>query len=178
MTSIEATPETSLCVGCGLCCDGTLFARARSEQPDEQWRLSALGFDFEDFNDAKWFKQPCPMASCGTCTIYADRPAVCRSFRCSLLKSFEAGEIDRATATEKITTAKALLAAVVADDPDAGSYRYRKEAKLAQAFESADQPTRRNIGPKLVRLAALETFLSRWFTKKDEKREGEGADFS
>lgn len=161
--------STSLCVGCGMCCDGTLFARAKTTL-DEEPRLLELGFDLEPLNGKRWFVQPCPMASCGSCTIYENRFAICRSYRCALLKSLDAGEIEFDDAVGKVATAKKLLAAVVALDPKAGQDRHRKKCQdqYYEEFESGDAQLRQEVGPKLLQIAALESFLRRWFRTPDK----------
>lgn len=168
MTLSTATQDTAPCVGCGMCCDGTIHART-TLTPAEQKRLEARGIEMVSWDKDRFLPQPCPMAKCGSCTIYEDRFEVCRSFRCSLLKSFEAGEIDGLEAAEKVATAKQLLASVVADDPKTArwSHRMQTEHDYAVAFTLADTATRQALAPKLLRIKALNVHLDRWFAKSD-----------
>jgi hypothetical protein len=41
-TQCDPIADTAPCVGCGLCCDGTMFAKARAE-PEEEARMANLG---------------------------------------------------------------------------------------------------------------------------------------
>ena len=76
-----------------------------------------------------------------------------------------AGKIDIKEARQKVETAKSLLAEVNADDPDATQDRHRKMFKNTYSgdLSSSDPEIRRESGGKLLRIVALETFLSRWF---------------
>ena len=85
--------EQRICVGCGFCCDGTLFVNAglnpgeRGGLPEkiEQASFSEGGKDY--------FRLPCNYFS-GKCTIYDRKRAdVCSSYRCQLLKDFAAGKV-------------------------------------------------------------------------------------
>ena len=80
----------ALCLQCGLCCNGVLFADVRPEPGD----ASPL------FNGGRLrVAQPCPAFNAATCAcaIYAERPARCRKFECRQLL----GVRDGTTTTEK-----------------------------------------------------------------------------
>ena len=81
MTSAKVESELSqLCRSCGLCCDGSLFARAKLA-PDELEPAKRNGLRvIQD----KGFEQPCSQLESNGCKIYESRPGVCRSFRCKL----------------------------------------------------------------------------------------------
>lgn len=105
----------SICAACGLCCDGTLFVRAFVE-PEERERLDRLGFPLRENDGRLVFSQPCVQLDGPCCTVYGERPAVCRAFRCRLLKRVEAGELPRAEAVATIAAGRALsdeLAAMI-----------------------------------------------------------------
>lgn len=64
-----------------MCCDGTLFGRARLE-PEEvalakKNRLQIVA------NEGS-FDQPCSALADGRCTVYEERPQACRKFVCRL----------------------------------------------------------------------------------------------
>jgi Fe-S-cluster containining protein len=80
MTDLAHELET-LCRACGFCCDGTLFQRALLE-PDEVEPAKRRGLKVFE---ARGFSQPCTRIEAYSCTIYPDRPSVCRSFECRLL---------------------------------------------------------------------------------------------
>ena len=106
----------TLCLACGLCCNGVLFADVRPEPGDS----SPL------FAGRRRVSQPCPAFHTGdcTCAIYPERPARCRQFECRQLLAVRAGEITVARALKKIRRALKLarkldtgLAALGFDQP-------------------------------------------------------------
>lgn len=90
----------TLCLQCGLCCNGMLFADVRPEPGDS----SPL------FAGRKRVAQPCPAFQAGdcTCSIYAGRPARCRQFECRQLLGVRAGETTVPQALRKIEKARRL----------------------------------------------------------------------
>lgn len=90
----EAPPgEQSICVTCGFCCDGTLFAHAcllsgeRGHLPE---KIEQHSFSEGD-ND--YFRLPCDYFS-AKCTIYdRTRADVCSAYRCQLLRDFAEGRV-------------------------------------------------------------------------------------
>jgi len=87
---------TALCLSCGLCCDGTLF-RFVPLEPEEAKRLEGRVTPYEG-----GMAQPCLALDGVKCRVYADRPSVCRKFRCLALQQLEAGEISGEDAHEFI----------------------------------------------------------------------------
>jgi len=94
----------SLCLQCGLCCNGVLFADVRPEPGDP----SPL------FAGRSRVNQPCPAFNSGTCAcaIYAERPARCRKFECRQLIGVQAGKISTETALKRIRAAHKLASKV------------------------------------------------------------------
>lgn len=93
----------SLCLSCGLCCDGTLFRRVPLE-PGEGARLGArVRLSDEDGS----LVQPCRALSERRCGVYEDRPAVCRKFRCLALEQLETGDLTEDEAQELVGEALA-----------------------------------------------------------------------
>jgi len=94
----------TLCLQCGLCCNGVLFADVRPEPGDN----SPL------FAGRSRVNQPCPAFNAGTCAcaIYTERPARCRKFECRQLIGVQAGEITTDAALKRIRTVRKLAAKV------------------------------------------------------------------
>ena len=94
----------TLCLQCGLCCNGVLFGDVRPEPGD----LSPL------FAGRSRVSQPCPAFTAATCAcvIYADRPVRCRKFECKQLLGVSTGEISADAALKKIRATKKLAAKV------------------------------------------------------------------
>jgi Fe-S-cluster containining protein len=102
VTSSSST--TSLCLDCGLCCDGTMHSTVALEHGDDREVLLRTGFHLLLFEAEARFEQPCH-AFHERCTIYDDRPTLCRSYRCSLLRQVDSGEVSDADARALVTTA-------------------------------------------------------------------------
>jgi Fe-S-cluster containining protein len=155
---------STLCVGCGMCCNGVLFTNARAE-PDEVPRLRELGLEVEQVRgDRLQFRLPCPHHDDGHCGIYADRFLKCRTFRCALLKRLDSGETSLAEAEAAVAQAKAMLARVTALDPAAGQFRTRLEQRTAPPPEEGEDVTlRRRL---LIESLALDLFFDRKFRNR------------
>jgi len=89
----------TLCLQCGMCCNGVLFADVRPEPGDDS-PLFAGGH--------RRIAQPCPAFNAGTCAcaIYAARPARCRKFACRQLLDVGAGTTTTAKALRQIRAAR------------------------------------------------------------------------
>ena len=134
-----------LCLKCGLCCNGVIFADVRLQPRDNPERLKELGLALgkpegrgpkaEDRNQK--FAQPCVALEGCRCRIYDERPKYCRQFECLLLKSVKAGRTQPAAALRKISAARdraekvrVLLRALGnADEHVAISVRFRRVAR-------------------------------------------------
>jgi uncharacterized protein len=94
----------TLCLQCGLCCNGVLFADVRPEHDDN----SPL------FAGRSRVNQPCPAFNSETCAcaIYTERPARCRKFECRQLLGVQAGNITTNAALKRIHTARRLAAKI------------------------------------------------------------------
>jgi hypothetical protein len=103
-------PAEQLCLACGLCCDGTLFANVRLGPGDDAKRLKALGLPVTTTRTrppVTLFRQPCA-ALCAdrTCRAYADRPGQCRAFECGVFQDATAGRIEYAAARRLVIRAR------------------------------------------------------------------------
>jgi hypothetical protein len=156
--------DTAPCVGCGLCCNGTLYWIAKVT-PGEEGVIRANGLDLTEEKGKTYFRLPCHHESCGRCTIYETRFDICRSFRCQLLRNYQVGEIDLAEARNRVETALKLAEAVRGDDPRAGLAFHRRDirAKLAEQpdHEAAGEKAERSR--RLLNIVALDDCLDRWF---------------
>lgn len=160
--------DKSICIGCGLCCDGTLYsfgvADARDEAP-----ASAIGLQIVDIDGKRGFLQPCAQFSCGQCRVYESRPPVCRGYRCALLDSVNNGTIMSDEARRKIVKAKDLVDALAQTNPEARTPRQRKALaeRLQLELPASSESRKREIGSVLLKIAALDLFLARWFHRND-----------
>lgn len=91
----------SLCLSCGLCCDGTLFRRVALEAGEGARLGTRVRLSEEDGS----LVQPCRALSERKCGVYEDRPSVCRKFRCLALEQLEKGELSDDEAHEMVREA-------------------------------------------------------------------------
>ena len=100
----------TLCTRCGLCCDGTLFGDVELTGRREATRLEFLGLDVDgDDADAELLSLPCRGLHGTRCSVYAHRPACCRTFECRLLQDAERGALTVDDALARIAEAKAQV---------------------------------------------------------------------
>ena len=128
---MEAPDANSICLECGLCCNGVIFADVRLQPGDNARLLQSLGLKF---TSNRKFAQPCTAFAGCKCNIYSDRPTYCREFECLLLKSVQAGQTKPAEAIrtirstlQRVKKVKRLLEQLGdADDSVALSKRFRR----------------------------------------------------
>jgi uncharacterized protein len=143
-----------LCLDCGLCCDGSLFWAVPVGKGDgAPVQLDAEGR----------LRQPCACFA-GACTIYAERPAACRTFDCRVLQTVQAGRRDSAWARERIAGMRRLLAALDAALPGREPSLYRRAAEfLAQHQGELRDPAFQRKHRDLLRLlSAYQAALARF----------------
>jgi Fe-S-cluster containining protein len=165
--------DTAPCIGCGMCCNGTLYWLAKVT-PGEEEIIQAHGLELTEAKEITYFKLPCHHEQCGSCTIYETRFDICRSFRCRLLRGYQAGEIDLGEARSRVETALALVETVRADDPAAAMAFHRKDirANLAEAPDAETEQERTVRARKLLNIVALDSCLERWFRNPKETPAG------
>ncbi|HTQ99800.1 MAG TPA: YkgJ family cysteine cluster protein [Candidatus Acidoferrum sp.] len=98
--------SNGLCRNCGLCCDGTLFVHGVLAADDDMqpWQGTAL----ETVAGEIRYPEPCRHFSHDHCTIYSQRPACCRGFRCALLQRVENGEVEQSAAAAIVRQTRQL----------------------------------------------------------------------
>ncbi len=170
--------DQPLCVGCGMCCDGTLYGRARVS-PGEEPRIAAAGLKLIEGDDKTYFRLPCRFSDCGQCTIYEDRFDICRSFTCGLYRRQEALQIAPEKARSIVNKALELRGRVTSALPEAKGHHDRQalRAKLAAQLSGDIGEDRQSTARSLLDVIAFDTFLDRWFrNKKDADQETAGAE--
>jgi uncharacterized protein len=165
-----------LCMACGLCCNGVIFADVQLQPGDDPKRLHALDLvpktaidKFQEGRGKVKIKQPCP-AFCGQCRIYADRPKHCADFECALLKSLEKGHNDLASALKIVATAKKRAEKVrkllrelgETEETLALSKRFRRVAKRMES-EPCDEASADAYGQLTLATHDLNYLLSEAF---------------
>lgn len=132
-------PLSTLCQNCGLCCDGSLFTQVPL-QPAEAEALRRHELPLGQRADgAPVLTQHCAALNGRCCTVYADRPAPCRAYRCQLHLALGEGEVSLKEALEVVEGAHAHIRAVEATlpAPDADATRaVMQRARRAQSYGS------------------------------------------
>jgi len=100
----------SLCLSCGLCCDGVLFSSVICSTATEARRMKELGSPIESHEGLAIFPQPCAHLHGTRCRVYAERPGRCRQFECELLKAVRRGEATAEAAGAIIAETRAAAA--------------------------------------------------------------------
>ncbi|MEY2928131.1 MAG: hypothetical protein RL367_2608 [Pseudomonadota bacterium] len=164
------TEQANICVGCGICCTGALFGRVPLDA-DEVEARSALGLGLSALDGKTTFDLPCSRFADGGCSVYPERPNVCRSYRCQLKKDHDRG-------TVPVERARAIIAQALALDwsgfirpalTELADVRRGSLDKLIVAahdtIAASDNPAalRSRYGMALVRAAALAGHLRAHF---------------
>jgi Fe-S-cluster containining protein len=165
---------TGICVGCGMCCDGTMYRTVDVDEADELTPLRAAGAVWATASGITSFLQPCSAFGAGCCSIYDGRPGVCRTYRCRLLRRYEAGEVSYEDARGLIDSTVAvrdrvrsgLTAYVEPEKLEALEGLYRvMNAKLETTADPA--AARREHADLLLEVVALRVVLAREFEPRD-----------
>lgn len=161
------SPQSSdLCLSCGLCCDGSIFGRARL-RPEEYEVAGSEGLERIDQDGESFFRLGCPCLDKTACQIYGKRPETCRTFRCALLRRLDSGEIELAAA-EAITAEARRLA----DRADSLNDRVESRSQARERWHRGLRAlTGRDAGgsedraePRwLIAMTALNRFLDQHF---------------
>lgn len=107
MTDIAPVDDGSeLCVACGICCDGILFASVTITDPSEAEHVRAHRIPVHVVDERHSFDQPCPALGDSGCSIYTERPLLCQAYRCLLLKQVDAGTLPLADALRTVEEAR------------------------------------------------------------------------
>jgi Fe-S-cluster containining protein len=166
-----ASLSQSLCLTCGLCCDGTIFSSVPLNPDDEISPLETVGIDIVLDSDAnRSFKLPCAAHKNCTCTVYANRPRVCRVYKCELLKRFERDEIPHEAALEIINKVVSLKNEVNALALAASTNIQSKEEVTLLMKRWWGKPsigaTKQSYADVFLKFGALQIYLDRFFRKK------------
>ncbi|HLP76962.1 MAG TPA: YkgJ family cysteine cluster protein [Candidatus Paceibacterota bacterium] len=133
---MDSTDANQLCLECGLCCNGVIFADGQLQPVDDVEHLRSLGLALKrptKSGEVK-FRQPCAAFDGCRCRIYADRPRYCREFECLLFKRVAEGEGELAAGLKTIRAARRRVDKVKrllrrlgdADEKAALSVRFRR----------------------------------------------------
>jgi len=149
---------SALCLNCGLCCDGTLFAKAKllpAELPAARQACKSTGTDATEV-----LTLPCHFLRGTACGIYDERFHVCRKFRCELLKKLQSGIVSLKEASAIVADAKRWRHDALADDTGDASQicckRLRRRPKVGEQTDS-------HAAAQALKLTACRRFLVKHF---------------
>jgi len=114
--AVKFIESNALCLKCGLCCNGVIFADVQLQAGDDAARLRSLGLvlaggaprrlSSRRAAAGRRFAQPCTAFDSCRCRVYDDRPKHCREFDCLLLKRVQSGEISHPAAERIVRQAR------------------------------------------------------------------------
>jgi hypothetical protein len=171
-----------LCLTCGLCCNGGLFADVKLQPGDNPAQLRALGLPLTPLRKSASgaaapeaghrlrFAQPCAALDGCRCRLYPDRPHYCREFECLLLQSVQTGRTEKAAALRIIRTAvqradrvRFLLRELGDDEEQLRlAARFRRMARRVER-EGLDEPRADLYGQLTLAVHDLNLLLSEAF---------------
>ena len=154
---------SELCVECGLCCDGTLF-RYLPVEPEETEHYRKLDLPVVTQSGRLAMRLPCARLEAKCCTIYAERPAGCRTFVCHLGRRLELSDVAFPAALDIVREAQRRIEALRAVWPG-------PEPVVQRATEQAS----RGKWPSTAAYDALQAvhdYLDEWIHWPDGPRTG------
>lgn len=177
----EPAAAGQLCLTCGLCCNGVIFANVGLRPGDDVTRLRSLGLPISTPQSKlrpPHLVQPCAAFDGCRCRVYADRPQYCREFECVLLKSVKAGHTEPAaalriigTARERADKVRRLLCALGDTDEQLPlSARFRHTGKRLKAGE-LDEETAELYGELTLAVHDLNLLLGDAFYPGSTRQE-------
>ena len=122
--------EQSICIGCGLCCDGTVVTHlAVRDESDLGSPLRALGVELIAAAEPPVFALPCPAVVDAVCSIHdLHRPSACSQFECAVSRSVLDGQRTSAHARQLIVETFAMRDEMRAGRLDAGTFEEHLDA--------------------------------------------------
>ncbi|MDB4459314.1 YkgJ family cysteine cluster protein [bacterium] len=105
---MKAPPTTisELCIRCGLCCSGVLFADVLLKKNDTTTALEGAELPLEDREGGTYLLQPCAALCRGRCQVYEQRPTDCRKFNCAVVKKVKRGKLTLEEGAQLVRRAK------------------------------------------------------------------------
>lgn len=158
-----------MCIGCGLCCDGTLFGHVRLEPSDDVHLLGKLQLIPEG---GERFIQPCAAFDGRRCSCYPQRPSACRDYRCKLLVKFEAGDVSLEDAKQTVHAMRELVVTARRARERCGKTLLPLVASPDSDISQLDERARAD----LFDLVVLDAFTRMHFHERGEPRSTDPAE--
>ena len=163
---VGASIGSALCTECGLCCTGALHKYAVLDADEIDFARS-IGMTLRT-EGKPGFALPCPKLSDTCCSIYGDRPKVCRRFKCALLKRVDDRSIEFDAAAAFVAEARRLFDHVRAHLPDGMTIAMARAINEASPTSHSDAIGRSSAMRLRLAIMALSLFLDQHFRKPGE----------
>ena len=163
---VDDSLASALCTECGLCCTGALHNFAVLD-PEEIDYARSIGLTLRT-KGKPGFALPCPKLSGSCCSIYGERPKVCRRYKCALLNGLEAGLIGFDAAATTVAGARQLFDQVHSLLPEGMTIPMARAMCEAPPTTKVDAGDRSSEMPLRLAITALSLFLDRHFRKHSE----------
>lgn len=106
---IPPPPEQQICIACGFCCDGTLFADAVLQAGELENLPEKMATQYFTTERGEFFRLPCPYLKKKCSIYYKPKAQVCSSYRCRLLNDLEKQIVTPSDAFKIIGNTRILL---------------------------------------------------------------------
>lgn len=167
-----------ICIECGLCCDGSMFDKARIDKNDDMAFLKQMGVECIAVNDKLFFHQPCMWQEGKQCRLYNDarRYKACKEFKCRLLKQYLSGEISYDSALDIIRgtlirrqSVKEFIKILHSDhnNSEQSIFSFIRELNLSGKMENLS--FRKTYSKQILDCMILRELLNRKFYKNKNK---------
>lgn len=151
-----------------------MYSTVSVDSDDRADVLTAARITLSTKNDETFFRQPCAVFASGRCSIYDDRPGVCRRYRCYLLRRHDSGDVSYDEASALIARTIDLRNRVRVDlenfmdsaDPRSLNELYRLTLSKLDA-EPDPAAARREHAALLMHIVGLRAILKREFELQD-----------
>lgn len=168
-------PDRNICVKCGLCCDGTIFTQARLNYEDAPTACKAKGIELIEVGGNDSIYLPCSRLTNKTCSIYRDRPSVCKNYKCKLLTAYETGQTTYENAISliiSVTNLRDKLRAQIQQPPtlsitDIGYLRLKNH--YAAEIDSQKLSLSDLDAEILLNIGTMKALISKYFRNLDIK---------
>ena len=158
---------SKICIQCGLCCDGTLFTKAKIKNSEDELLAKSLGLTIFSNSDSQiFFEQPCQLFN-KTCTIYdKPRPNCCSKFICQPLQKVRTNDIIFIDAENQILLALEIRRQVM---ETASLIPYFNKHSVQQLLAEITPKPSSNIlqhKPLFLQIVSLRVLLNKLIQKK------------
>lgn len=169
------TDASELCLACGLCCSGSIFAEALVDPETDAQPLSTGAFDAAEVDGKPAFALGCSLLRGAECQIYdRQRPRVCGAFDCAVLRQWKQGQAsgdDTLATVEQAASRDAEIRAElsVLDLPHPRNLADAKRILETRLSDPSSESGKRAIGQALVKLTAHQLHLKKVFLARGQQ---------